>query len=362
MTERNLERGGGQGLRAFDPRRDLVALADLIEVAFGAENDQDVAEIARDLRWLASTRWLVWLLNALSGDSSPLMRGMVWTEDGRLVGNVTLTLEDKKRGLWAISNVAVHPDYQRRGIARRLVEAALADAKRRGARLVILQVRTDNATAQRLYAEHGFTTYDTVADLRLLRAHWVNYPMPAIEGLRPREAEDAGRLLALWETTTPQRAQMVRGTPFRLAGPLHRVWARWTDGMFTGVRKAEYVVERQGEIVAWLRARPRYLGPHRLRVEVHPQARGAGLELCLVHAGLALLASAPEHDVLVAVSTGHPEALQAFLASGFHTDRVLQQMALELGDQAHPAAGKGEIAKEETDGLARRTNADSQDD
>ncbi|WP_433224301.1 ribosomal protein S18-alanine N-acetyltransferase [Dactylosporangium sp. CS-047395] len=55
-----------------------------------------------------------------------------------------------------VQNLGVRTSAQRRGIGRRLLEALLAEAARRGAKQVLLEVAVDNAPAQRLYAEYGF--------------------------------------------------------------------------------------------------------------------------------------------------------------------------------------------------------------
>ena len=55
-----------------------------------------------------------------------------------------------------ILNVAVQPEWRRRGIARRLVEALLAALAAAGARQVYLEVRESNVAARQLYAAFGF--------------------------------------------------------------------------------------------------------------------------------------------------------------------------------------------------------------
>jgi ribosomal-protein-alanine N-acetyltransferase len=62
------------------------------------------------------------------------------------------TVEDEMH----INNVASHPDYRRMGIGESLMDAAIDEARWRGARYVILEVRASNQPAQALYRKMGF--------------------------------------------------------------------------------------------------------------------------------------------------------------------------------------------------------------
>lgn len=55
-----------------------------------------------------------------------------------------------------IGGLAVDPDRRRLGLARRLVDAAVAEAGRRGARKVTLRVLGHNTAARRVYEACGF--------------------------------------------------------------------------------------------------------------------------------------------------------------------------------------------------------------
>lgn len=57
-----------------------------------------------------------------------------------------------------IDNVAVDPDFRRRGAASALLEAMIAEALRRKLRFLSLEVRAGNAGAVALYASFGFRT------------------------------------------------------------------------------------------------------------------------------------------------------------------------------------------------------------
>ena len=56
-----------------------------------------------------------------------------------------------------VQTLAVAPSHARRGLGSRLLAVLLQEAARRRQRVVSLEVRADNAAAQRLYARHGFT-------------------------------------------------------------------------------------------------------------------------------------------------------------------------------------------------------------
>lgn len=74
-------------------------------------------------------------------------------EGGRLVGSVWVqTVLDEGY----IGNVAVLPDFRRRGFADALLQALDAMAADRGLRFLTLEVRAGNLPARRLYEKHGY--------------------------------------------------------------------------------------------------------------------------------------------------------------------------------------------------------------
>ena len=71
-----------------------------------------------------------------------------------VVGYAGLSVVDDQES-W-VQNIAVRRDTQRHGLGRRLLEALLAEAARRGTGKTLLEVAVDNAPAQRLYASYDF--------------------------------------------------------------------------------------------------------------------------------------------------------------------------------------------------------------
>ena len=53
-------------------------------------------------------------------------------------------------------NICVHPDYQRQGFGRQMVEYLLGQARSRNAVVALLEVRVSNVAAYRLYTTLGF--------------------------------------------------------------------------------------------------------------------------------------------------------------------------------------------------------------
>ena len=102
-------------------------------------------------------------------------------EDGRVLGTVTLELEDRVPGSrdrpplvedeMHVRMLGVRPRDQGRGVGRRLMEAAVDEARRRGKRRITLDTTEAMVAAQRLYESMGFVrgedlTYDDGFRLR----------------------------------------------------------------------------------------------------------------------------------------------------------------------------------------------------
>lgn len=144
-------------LRALDIRHDLLAVADLIEICFASSMDADGELYLRQMRQAArDASFLHWATGMADRASMPLS-GYVWEEKGQIIGNLSLIpLFRQGRRIYLIANVAVHPDYRQRGIARALTETAIDSIRQRQAAAVWLQVRHDNPPAIHLYQSLGF--------------------------------------------------------------------------------------------------------------------------------------------------------------------------------------------------------------
>jgi len=79
---------------------------------------------------------------------------IVYRPQDRIIGYILVWLKGDEA---QISNFALHPDYRRLGIGRRILEDTLRMIRRKGGRFVMLEVRTTNFPARRLYSRYGFS-------------------------------------------------------------------------------------------------------------------------------------------------------------------------------------------------------------
>lgn len=155
------------GLRQFKIPGDAEVLLDVIPRAFqypehpdwsiDTSDEEDLIESTKSIK-------LIWPLlqgiGLLWKPAKDLFRGYVWEEDGQPVGICNIGRQGGSQQ-WMIGNVAVLPDYRRRGIARKLVQACVDLAIERGAEQVILDVIDGNLPAYELYKSMGFTHYSS---------------------------------------------------------------------------------------------------------------------------------------------------------------------------------------------------------
>jgi GNAT superfamily N-acetyltransferase len=144
-------------IREIDLARDLNMVADLIELCFPIHLDPDGKTYVKEMRKTARDMRLMGWLSNVSELEPTRSSGFVWEEGGRIVGNLSLIpLRKDERRVYLIANVAVHPDFRRRGIARKLTQHALVYLAQQRESEVWLQVRDDNPPAIALYRSLGF--------------------------------------------------------------------------------------------------------------------------------------------------------------------------------------------------------------
>ena len=104
-----------------------------------------------------------------------MARYLVARQGGAVVGyaGVWLMVDEAH-----ITTFAVHPDWRRQGVGRRLMHALLMVATEMRAARMTLEVRVSNLAAQALYRGHGFKIAGRRERLPSMRisSKWIRYP------------------------------------------------------------------------------------------------------------------------------------------------------------------------------------------
>lgn len=112
---------------------------------------EHVAQIA-ELEQLCFTD--PWSERSISAElESKLSLWLVALEGDRVVGYVG---SQTVLGWTDMMNLAVHPDFRRRGIGEGLVAALEEELKKQGSQQLTLEVRASNESAKALYSKLGF--------------------------------------------------------------------------------------------------------------------------------------------------------------------------------------------------------------
>ncbi len=159
-------------MRAFEMPADLNILIPLFETAFqypeheewSLRNDE-LESLADDLRLMRRLWPLLRVMGLFVPMLRDLMRGYLWEENGKAVGLVNVSPKGRDARTWIIGNVAVLPEYRRRGIARKLVEATIKLARQKRAKTVMLEVIGKNLPAVQLYESLGFENYSGIVTM-----------------------------------------------------------------------------------------------------------------------------------------------------------------------------------------------------
>jgi len=146
------------GVRA-DPLVSAAILSRLggapLELVFAAMVRRDLPLVIELERRAFSHPWRpeVFLRELRLPFSKIVLARLAEESSGVLVGYLCRWLT---AGVLEIQNVAVHPDWRRRSIGRRLVEHALTEGSQLGAQTALLEVRRHNVPAISLYRRLGF--------------------------------------------------------------------------------------------------------------------------------------------------------------------------------------------------------------
>lgn len=301
-------------LRPLNILRDLPRVADLIELCFADNMDSEGRSYVQQMRRASrDASFKRWASNAIETASMPLS-GFVWEQDDHIVGNASLVpFRHKGRRIYLIANIATHPDYRRKGIARALTERTMQHARYRDANELWLHVRADNPGAVQMYADLGFveraqrTTWQKKAD-----SH--SYSTSDLPTVTKRYAHYWPQQLTWLNQLHPEELSWYRSLNWNSLKP--GLW-NWLYRAFIEFDLRQWAIQKDGElqgVLAWiptLRSAPLWLA-------CAPEADPESIKTLLVGVRRDLR----HHHIL---RMEHPAGSQeaAIQAAGFESSRTL---------------------------------------
>lgn len=320
-----------RGVRRLNPLRDLGQVASVIEEGFGSDLTDPGKQVLREMRILSRLGPLLWWLAVTSPDFREYHSGFVWVEEGQIIGSLHITRPRPYSRRWFISNVAVRVTFRGRGIARALMEAALAWAREQGGEAAFLRVRRDNAVAWSLYESLGF---QPLYDLVKLRLAWV----PPVEkvtvdeiSLSPYHPRQWGQVRELAWAAIPARLRWLGPTQVADFRPnLDRRLADWWASLTTGRKTWRLVAQCGKRIVAAMVVNAAgHRGNHFLTLHIHPDCRGK-IEEMLVTEALSHLWPQRDRATVATLPVGYAEILTVLKRHGFMEQETLTLMRRSL--------------------------------
>jgi len=302
--------------------------------AWNVQTDEK-EQLVDGMRNVARIWPLIRLIQLLSPPMRDLLRGYLWEEDGQIVG-VTIVQRRGSTDLWVVGTVGVLPEYRRRGLARKLLEAALHLMRERGATKATLGVIDGNLPAYTLYEDMGFEHYSGIVEFDAMLEEPVAAPeLPGAYRRSPLSPHDWQPRFELEKRITPDALQQYdpvlegrfkRSLGMRLLYPILQRAQGMQDRDFVIrtveggriVARAGYTIPTRGKGVNSLRAR---LDP--AHAELAPYLVGA-----LLHE---VTTQSPKHRIELSV----PQWMEAVVAAaeehGLNRRMEYLLMGMELG-------------------------------
>ena len=316
----------GSGPRPINPATDFPQLIELLKLVFGSEMEPDSR---RMFDQAANQPSMAWRLDPVLARLTP---GFVWVENGRIIGNVTL-LTTLSPSRYLVANVAVHPDFRRRGIARLLMDAVDEDVRRRGGREIALQVERGNDSAQHLYETLGYATLGTMTTWRLTTSRAQDFAPrePAGEGDDVPVRELPPELWRAAFAVDQLALSPALGWPEPLRPDAYRRGILQRLNNFTSGRKAQTwaTLDEKGHLTGVAASRSEWGRPHYLSVRVLPEWRGQ-LERPLLRRLVAHSRDLARRRIYLIHDADDPVMNELAPAAHFTPQRTLTHMRLLL--------------------------------
>ncbi len=310
------------GIRPINPNKDFPRLVELLRLVFGQEITGSGP-----------------LLGNLPGDQNPsvlwrfdpnlarLSPGFIWEMDDKIVGNVTL-LPTRPAGRFLVANVAVHPDYRRRGYARLLMNAVVHDVQERRGRDILLQVERDNDRAIALYRSMGFESLGSMTQWQssVSRIHEVpeNQQLIKVRALPSKLWREAYQLDS--RALEPNLSWPEPRPPDYFKAGLWRRFFGYMNGQYI---RTYVTFDDNSQLSGLATVYSQWGQPHQLSVRVLPSLHGQ-LELPLLNKAIGQVRNLARRNIRMIHNADDGVMNQLLSAANFRQQRTLNHMRLEL--------------------------------
>lgn len=315
------------GPRPIILSKDLPQIVKLLELVFGhrlSGNQQRLFSIEPGLSQPA----FLWRMNPIA---NKLALGYVWEEHGRIIGNATL-LTTRVPDRYLVVNVAVHPDYRRRGIARDLMAALTELAQSRGGHKILLQVVKENAAAIELYRSLNYNMVGSMTtwrcgQSRLRPLESVSFDPGALPPISELARQDWRRAYHLdiaalhddlnWPEPLPKdvyKRTLWQQFENLLNGRSHEVWAT--------KNQANQLTGLAGIWSEWAK-------PHQIVLRVHPTMQGQ-LERPLLAKAIRRIGYLSNRSVQIVHPDDDQLTNKLLQEANFQPKRTLTHMSLDI--------------------------------
>ena len=173
-------------LRSWDFEKDVEQVSKLLEQVFEEELESKGLEMQNFFDEYKSLLPFLNIMGLFNKNYKHTLDGfVVENSKGEIIASVNIGY-----GIyhWEIAMVATHPEYRRKGLAKKLVTKAIDHAKVLGAKICVLEVKDINEPAYNLYQSLGFIHYDSISRYKLTHEQLSNIvPLEIPEGFEMME-------------------------------------------------------------------------------------------------------------------------------------------------------------------------------
>ncbi len=319
-------------MRPIDYRRDMDAIGELMDIAFGAELAVTGTDIRTEIKMIKKMVPVIRVLQPFSDTFKHVFDGYAIEDQGRMIALVNVSKSAPKSKRWVIGNVATHPEYRRKGLARKLVTRAIEYVKEQGGDVCTLEVRSVNTPAYDLYRSLGFEHYDSISELKLEAVPETELIPAEGYSVRPMKLGEWEARYEVARREVPAEVQAflpVNKAEFQIPGI-----AKAINPVFLWAQKStDYwrAFEKNGLLVGYmlLNARRATKVTHRISMRTLPEHRISLIEP-MVTLALSQLKGYPKNNTVISVRSSYEDLLAMLKRYGFVVYDEMHRLGLKL--------------------------------